>query len=54
MKLEEGNHCLRITTPGAACRVLLQALDLHLPDMLPYRELAVVTREKLPERRIPH
>lgn len=53
MKVEGGSHCLRIPTPSAPCRALLQALDIRVPDVLPHAEIPVVTRKKLSERRKP-
>jgi len=51
VKVEGGGSCLRIPTPHANSRALLQALDLHLPQVLPHSPALVVTRRKLPERR---
>jgi hypothetical protein len=51
LQVEGGGSCLRIPTPGADSRALLQALDLRLPEALPHSEVRVVTRKKLPERR---
>jgi hypothetical protein len=42
-----------IPTPNPACRDLLQALDIRLPDVLPNVKLRVDTRKKLQERRKP-
>jgi len=53
MKVEGGASCLRIPTPRSQSRTLLKAADIHLPDALPHREVRVVTRKKLPERRKP-
>ena len=53
MKVEGGASCLRIPTPRAPSRALLQALDIRLPEALPHTETRVVTRKKLPERRKP-
>lgn len=53
VKVEGGGSCLRIPTPHANSRALLQALDLHLPQVLPHSPALVVTRRKLPERRRP-
>lgn len=53
VKVEGGGSCLRIPTPQADSRALLQALDLHLPQVFPHNPTAVVTRKKLPERRKP-
>src|SRR5271167_378681 len=54
VKVEGGGSCLRIPTPHSASRALLQALDLHLPQVLPHSPALVVTRKKLPGRRKPH
>jgi hypothetical protein len=53
VKVEGGGSCLRIPTPQADSRALLQALDLHLPQVFPHSPTPVVTRKKLPERRKP-
>src|SRR6266853_1307761 len=53
MKIKEGGSCLRIPTPNPACRDLLQALDIRLPDALPNVKVRVDTRKKLQERRKP-
>jgi len=53
MKVEGGASCLRIPTPRSQSRTLLKAADIHLPEALPHREVRVVTRKKLPERRKP-
>ena len=53
VKVEGSGSCLRIPTPHADSRALLQALDLHLPQVLPRSPALVVTRKKLPERRRP-
>ncbi len=53
MKSNEGGSCLRIPTPNPACRDLLQALDIRLPDVLPHVKVRVDTRKKLQERRKP-
>jgi len=46
-----GGSCLRIPEPRDTSQALLQALDLHLPEALPHKEVRVVTRKKLTERR---
>jgi len=53
MKSKDGGSCLRIPTPNPACRDLLQALDIRLPDVLPNVKVRVDTRKKLQERRNP-
>ncbi len=53
MQIDGGGSCLRVPQPSAACRALLQAADLRLPEALPHRKIVVVTRKKLPERRQP-
>jgi hypothetical protein len=53
MKSNDGGSCLRIPTPNPACRDLLQALDIRLPDVLPNVKVRVDTRKKLQERRKP-
>ncbi len=54
LKVDGGASCLRIPTPKPACRALLKALGLHLPEVLPHTHTHVVTRKKLPERRKAH
>ncbi len=53
MKSKGGGSCLRIPRPNPACRDLLQALDIRLPDVLPNVKVRVDTRKKLQERRKP-
>src|SRR5437660_254686 len=53
MKSNDGGSCLRIPKPNPACRDLLQALDIRLPDVLPNVKVRVDTRKKLPDRRKP-
>ena len=51
LKLKGGGSCLQIPAPRAQCRDLLKALDIQLPEALPHRDVRVVTRKKLPQRR---
>lgn len=51
IRTNKGGTCLRIPEPRATSRVLLTALDLHLPEALPHADVPVVTRKKLPEQR---
>ena len=51
MKLKGGGSCLQIPVPRAQSRDLLQALDIQLPEALPHRDVRVVMRKKLPQRR---
>lgn len=53
LRVEGGGSCLRIPTPTAGCRALLNALDIHLPQALPHTDVPVVTRKKLSSRRKP-
>ena len=53
VKVDGGGSCLRIPTPPADTRALLQALDVRLPEALPHTRTHVVTRKKLPARRKP-
>jgi len=53
MKIKEGGTCLRIPMPNPACRDLLEALQIRLPDALPSVKVRVDTRKKLPARRKP-
>jgi transposase len=43
--------CLQIPKPRQQSKQLLQALGVRLPEVLPHREIQVVTRKKLPSRR---
>ena len=51
IQVEGGGSCLRIPTPDAASRSLLNTLKLQLPEALPHSDVPVVTRKKLPARR---
>jgi transposase len=51
VKVKDGGSCLRIPVPTPQCRKLLNALDIRLPEALPHKDVPVVTRKKLPERR---
>lgn len=51
INVEGGGSCLRIPTPRAQSRALLQALDISLPEALPHTNARVGTRKKLQERR---
>jgi len=53
VKVDEGGSCLRIPEPNPASRSLLDALNVHLPDVLPHSNPPVVTRKKLSDRRKP-
>jgi len=53
IRVEGGGSCLRIPKPSADAGVLLEALDLSLPPVLPDRETRVVTRKELSSRRKP-
>jgi mRNA-degrading endonuclease toxin of MazEF toxin-antitoxin module len=46
-----GVPCLRIPMPGDSSRRLLEALAVTLPEVLPHRDIRVVTRKRLPENR---
>jgi hypothetical protein len=46
-----GVPCLRIPTPRDSSRRLLDALAVTLPEVLPHRDIRVVTRKRLPENR---
>ena len=43
--------CQKIPTPRDESQRLLQALDIRLPEVLPWRNVRVVTRKKLPDQR---
>jgi len=47
----DGGSCLRIPQPTPQADALLKALNLRLPEALPHKQVPVVTRKKLPERR---
>jgi len=53
LSVEGGGTCLRIPKPTPHAAALLKALNLRLPEALPHKEVKVVTRKKLPERRKP-
>jgi len=46
-----GGACLRIPQPTSQAGALLKASNLSLPEALPHKQVPVVTRKKLPERR---
>jgi hypothetical protein len=52
-EIQVKNHgsCLKIPKPREKSRQLLKALAVRMPMVLPHREVQVVTRKKLPERR---
>ena len=51
MKVENQASCLKIPRPREKSRQLLKALHIRMPIVLPHREVRVVTRKKLVERR---
>lgn len=51
MEVKGKGSCLKIPRPRKNSQKLLEALDIHLPLVLPHREVRVVTRKKLPEQR---
>jgi len=51
MKVKNQGSCLKIPRPREQSRQLLKALDIRMPTVLPHREVRVVTRKKLTERR---
>ena len=51
MVVKNGPSCLKIPRPREQSRQLLKALDIRMPTVLPHREVRVVTRKKLTERR---
>jgi hypothetical protein len=51
MELKGKDACLRIPRPRIESQRLLKALNIHLPFALPHKQVRVVTRKKLPERR---
>ena len=53
MKVKGQASCLRIPRPREKSRQLLQALDIRMPRALPHRNVHVVTRKTLVERRKP-
>jgi transposase len=51
MKVKDQVSCLKIPRPRENSRQLLKALDIKMPVALPHRNVRVVTRKKLMERR---
>ena len=51
MKFKNQASCLKIPRPREKSRQLLKALDIKMPIALPHRNVHVVTRKKLVERR---
>ena len=51
MKVKDRASCLKIPRPREKSRQLLKALDIRMPIVLPHRNVRVVTRKKLIERR---
>jgi hypothetical protein len=51
MKVKNQASCLKIPRPRENSRQLLKALDISMPVVLPHRNVRVVTRKKLVERR---
>lgn len=51
IKVKDQCSCLKIPRPRERSRQLLEALDIRMPIVLPHRNVRVVTRKKLPERR---
>ncbi len=47
----QDTRCLKIPQPREQSRRLFEALRIKLPEALPKRDIRVVTRKKLPERR---
>jgi len=53
MKVKDRQSVLKIPRPREQSRNLLNALDIRMPEALPHKEVSVVTKKKLPERRKP-
>ena len=51
MKVKNQASCLKIPRPREKSRQLLKALDIRMPIVLPHRNVRVVTRKKLVDRR---
>jgi hypothetical protein len=51
MKVKNQTSCLKIPRPREQSRQLLKSLGISMPTALPHREVRVVTRKKLTERR---
>jgi len=51
MKVKNQATCLKIPRPRETSRQLLKVLDIRMPTVLPHRNVRVVTRKKLVERR---
>ena len=54
MKVKNQASCLKIPRPREKSRQLLKAIDIRMPIVLPHRNVRVVTRKKLMERRKLH
>jgi len=53
MKVKDRQSVLKIPKPREQSGKLLNALDIRMPTALPHKEVPVVTKKKLPERRKP-
>jgi transposase len=51
MKIKDQGSCLKIPRPREQSRKLLKALKIEMPIVLPHRNVRVVTRKKLMDRR---
>jgi transposase len=51
MKVKDRQSVLKIPKPREQSGKLLNALDIRMPTALPHKEVPVVTKKKLPERR---
>ena len=51
VKIKGQGSCLKIPTPRKNSQELLNALNITLPEVLPHRNVRVVTRKKLVKRR---
>jgi len=51
MKVKNQASCLKIPRPREKSRQLLRAFDIRMPIVLPHRNVRVVTRKKLVDRR---
>ncbi|MCP5007834.1 MAG: hypothetical protein GY941_28440 [Planctomycetes bacterium] len=52
MEVEGQGTCIKIPRPRKDSQKLLKALKVSLPNVLPHREVRVVTRKKLTKQRI--
>jgi hypothetical protein len=52
MEVKGQGACIKIPRPRENTQKLFKALNIALPNVLPHREVRVVTRKKLTKQRI--